>query len=184
MTAFRTIVAARADAPPRVVTLAPEAWASTWASRPGEPVRVGLRRHSEGDARAVSAAAAGKAWRRHPAEEQEDERVEAYNAIVMALLVARVACDPDDASIGYWEAGAADDAVPMALTPAGIEYLYGEIDRMSAEDSQTAHEATDDEMAWLSGALASGSVWGSMSVEAVARTRRLLAYAIAQMGHQ
>ena len=170
---------ARASAPPHVVTLPAEAWATTWKTRPDGPVRIGLRRHSEGDARAVSAAAAQKAWLLHPADEQSEERIEAYNAGVLARMVGRVACDPDDVSIPYWEM--ADDAVPAALTPGGIEFLYGEIDRFHVEDSPTAHEAGDDELAWLAGALATGDVWRSMAVDDVARARRMLAYAMRQM---
>ncbi len=184
MSTFRSVIESRTAAPPRVVSLPASAWATTWKNRQTEPVKVGLRRYSEGDARAVSSAASTKACRLHPGDGEEDERVDAHNATLMALVVARSACDPDDFAISYFgrdDGTGADDVVPMALTPEGIEFLYGEIDRMLVEESPIGAEATDDDLAWLAGALTKGEAWGSMSVAAVARARRLLANVIEQL---
>ncbi len=179
MSAFRSVIAAKSNAPARVVTLPASAWAPSWAARPDGGVRIGLRLYAEADATAARAAASGSAWRLHPGESEENERVEAYNGALMALMVARSTCHAEDASLPFWEV--ADDAVPTALTPGGIEFLFGEIDRMLVEDSPTAPEAGDEEMAWLSAALASGEVWRSLDVAQVTRARRLLAAAIEQM---
>ena len=184
MGTFRAAVVARTNKPARVVSLPASAWAHPPDDATGD-VQMGLRPYSEADAIRVRAEAAGRAWRQHPQHEDADARIDAFNGILMALLVAQCCCSSVDATIGYFgrEDGAgAEEHAQRKLTPGGIEFLFGELDALMTEDSPIAPMAGDSDLAWLSTALADGKVWGAMSAGDVRRVRRMLMRAITDMG--
>ena len=171
--------------PPRTVTLPASAWATTYPDRPAGDIEVGLRLYSEADAVQVRAAAAQRAWRDHPQESDEEERVLAGNGAVMALLVARAACKPDDARVpffGHATMGGADDIVPLALTPKGVEFLFDHLNTLLLEESPSMPEADDEDLGWLAEALGggedAGDVWAGLDAIEERRARRLLGAAI------
>jgi hypothetical protein len=174
--------------PPRTVTLPASAWATSYPDRPLGDVEVGLRLYSEADAVQVRAAAAQRAWRDHPQESDEEERVLAGNGAVMALLVARAACKPDDARVpffGHATMGGADDLVPLALTPKGIEFLFDHLNTLLLEESPSMPEADDEELGWLAEVLGGGEeqgdVWAGLDAIEQRRARKLIGAAIEMM---
>lgn len=184
MATFTQTLAARSNAPVRVVTLPLSAWASQYQDRPAGDVQIGLRRYAEGEAVRARAAASQIAWKLHPERGDSDARDEAYNGLVMAKLVAWSCCDPRDVSISYFGTATgigAEDVLPLALSPKGIEWLFGELDALLTEEGPTAPEADDDDLAWLSGALAEGKAWGRLPANETRAVRRLLARAIYAM---
>jgi hypothetical protein len=177
------------NAPPRVVVLPATAWATTYPDRPAGDVDVGLRLYAEADAVLARAAAAQQAWRLHPQDADVDERVAAGDGALMAWLVARCTCKPDDAARPFFGGalGGAESLVPLALTPKGIEWLFDELNRLLLEESPTVPEADDEDLAWLAEQLgggevenddASGDVWAGISPLEARRARRLLGAAI------
>lgn len=179
---FRQRIAARPNTPAKVVALAPSLWAQTWPDRQTEDAQVGLRLYSETDAQQARAAAAQKAFRLHPQEDDEDARIEAYNGALMVLLVARSTCDPEDVSIPFFGShdGAVADILPLALTPKGIEYLFEELEILTSEQA-TNPEASDEELAWLADQIRSGEVWGKLPADTARRIKRLLGRSIDDM---
>lgn len=180
---FRAVLAARPNTPPRVVMLDPSAWASTYSDRKTEPVRIGLRLYSEGAAVQARASAAQRAWKLHPQEADEDLRIEAYNATLMAWLVAHATCDPEDLTLPFFgtERGGAEDIVPLALTPKAIEFLFEELDALVTEETPTSPEAVDEDLAWLADALRTGQAWGRLPAATTRHLRRLLSGVISIM---
>ena len=165
--------------PTRVVTLPRSCWAPDYPAAPGVDVQVGLRVYSEGEAVKARAAAAQRAWRLHPQPEDEEERVRAGNGALMAHLVALCATKPQDRSTRYFGSpqGGAEDVVPLALTPGGIEYLYGELDALVSAENPNAREASDADVEWLAAVLASGAL-SRLSPREARRVRRLLGAAV------
>jgi hypothetical protein len=146
---------------------------------------VGLRFYSEADAVQVRAAAAQRAWRDHPQPDDEEERVLAGNGALMAMLVARGTCQPDDAATPYFGnalIGPADDLVSLALTPKGIEFLFDALNSLLLEDSPSVPEAGDEDLAWLADVLGggedAGDPWAGLDAIETRRARRLLGAAI------
>ena len=166
--------------PARVVTLPVSAWVPDYAPR--EDVLVGLRIYSEAEAVEARAAAAGRAWKLHPQDADEEERVTAGNGALMAWLVARCATKPADRTVRFFGSaqGGAEDVVPIALTPGGLEFLFGELEALVAAENPTAPEADDEDIIWLIERLNNRALDGIGAVE-VRRARRLLASAISWM---
>lgn len=180
---FRAAMAAASTTPVRVVKLPPSAWANTWADRKGEPVDVGLRLYAEADAVQARASAAQIAWRKHPQGADEDLRLDAFNGAVMAHVVARGTCDPQDATLPFFGSheGAVVDIVPEALTPKGIAYLFDEIEAAMVAEGATSPEAEDADLTWLADALRSPETWNRLPLQAHRRVRRMLARVIADL---
>jgi len=178
--AFRRVVDAQQKIlPTRVVLLPAAAWNRDYPGAPGVAVEVGLRLYSEAEAVQARAAAAQRAWRLHPQAEDEQERVLAGNGALMAWLLARCATKPGDRRIPFFGGpqGGAEDVVSIALTPAGVEHLYEELDRTIAAERPTSPEASDQDIERLVAALRAGAL-GRLSVLDARRARRALAAAI------
>ena len=171
--AFSAIVTRDERKPARVVTLPASCWARTWADRPLDDVPVGLRVPAEAELVQARAEGAQRCWRDHREEQDEQGRIERYNSFLMARVVARGTTDAEDATASYF-GEYADDKVTEALTPSGIEFLYGEIDRLHIEESPIAPEATHDEVIALAEALRSGAAWKGIDGAVIARARRML----------
>ncbi len=176
MAVFRQLVEARAVLPPLVVSLPPSAWADTWNGKQDVPVDIGLRLISEAEASNARAEAARKARDFHVDPDDEDGRIEAYNGNLMVLALARATCQPDNIAEPYWQV--AEDSIARALTPAGIELLYGHLDTLTLAEAPTMPEATDAEIAALARALLDGSAWSGMTGAAGHRVKRLLAVCV------
>jgi hypothetical protein len=165
--------------PPRTVWLPPNAWATTYRDRPSTDVEVGLRLYSGAEATRSRAAAAQKAWQLHPQESDVDERCAAGDDVLMAWLVALCTCKPDDIARPFFggELGA-EDIVPLALTPKGIEFLFDALDQLLLEESPTVPEADDEGLLWLGEVLTEGDPFAGLTEIEARRARRLLAGAI------
>src|SRR5690606_2820165 len=72
-----------------------------------------------------------------------------YNKALMAWVVARVICDPNDASKGHPTFRAAEDTVPLALTGEAISAIYDTWEILHAEVSPIIVGATNEEIASL-----------------------------------
>jgi hypothetical protein len=175
--AFSAIVARDERKPARVVKLPASCWARTWADRPLDDVEVGLRVPAEAELVQARAEAAQRCWRDHREERDEAGRIERYNSFLMARVVARGTTEAEDASVQYF-GEYADDKVTEALTPNGIEFLYGEIDRLHIEESPIAPEASHDEVVRLAEALRTGAAWKDANGAVIARARRMLRHVI------
>ncbi len=181
MSTFRKAVEAGANKPSRVVSLPPSSWAHDYHDKRTVPVNIGLRLYSEAEAIRVRASAARRAWTMHPDEGQREDRDATFNSIVMSTLVAWATCDPTDSTISFFgreDGNGAEDVVGLALTPGAIEFLFNEIDALITEESPIAPEADDDDLAWLSAALADGKVWGTLPGAKTRAARRMIARAL------
>ncbi len=175
MSAFTAAGLAEAPKAQRVVTLALSAWVPTYRDKPEGDAQVGLRIPSQAELESARAEAAAKAWRLHPNAEDADDRLDARNGVLMALVVARGTCQPDDLHAPYF-AAMADDLVPCAWTPGTIEMLFERIDLLLIEESPIAPALDDDGVAVLAEALRIGSAWAGVDTATAQRARRLLRY--------
>ena len=171
---------AETGAPAKVVTLPPGAWATTYPERPGGDVLIGLRRYAEAEAVQARAAASGRAWRLHPQEADEAERVIAGDGALMAWLVARGTCQPEDRSAPYFGVTGpdgvrmpSDDVVQIALTPKGIEFLFNALQTLLVEESPTTPQADDDALVQLADVLTAPETIVALGPHAERRVRRL-----------
>lgn len=164
-----------ACAPPRTVILPLGAWKTTYPDRPAGDVEVGLRVYAEAEAVLARAAAAQEAWRLHPQESDEDERVAAGNGALMARIVACCATKPDDARRPYF---GAEDLVALALNPKGVEFLFEHVNGLLVEDGPTVPEADDEDLCWLAEQLGAEDPCAGLGPLAARRARRLLGAAI------
>jgi hypothetical protein len=151
--------------PLKVVRLAPEDFAGTWADRPREGIAVGLRLVSDAD----------EAEARHLASETSRDvdgvlqAADEYNDQLVASIVGAAICDPNDDSRDPPALPIMRDMIRQRLTSRAIRRLYNELDVLAADVSPAAREAGDDEVAELAEFLADPDA--SISN----RARRLLA---------
>ncbi len=133
MAVFRQVVEARANLPRLVVHLPASAFADTWSDRPTTDAEIGLRLISEAESANARAEAARKAWRLHGSDDDEEGRIECYNGALMVEALARATCLPDDINANFWQMPTM--TIPQALTPAGIELLYGHLDTLAGSST-------------------------------------------------
>ncbi len=196
MSTFSNLIAAP-TAPPAlaVLPLPASAWATAYRGRRPETAdgadTIGLRLPSVADLEHARRKASRLAWRAHPEDGDGEGRIQVYNERVMAIVVARGTCRPDDARLAYFPLGdgvgeelpgLADDVVPLALTVQAVEWLYEEIDRLMVESSPVAPLATVGEVRALARGLEDGSAWEGVSSVDTARARRLLLYVARILG--
>ena len=174
MGTFKRIILERAALPPLVVEVPVTSWADTCLDKPTGPVEIGLRLISESEAASARSEAAKKAWRAHPLEADEDARVEAYNGALMAIALGRATCQADDINVAFREWPCPADMIALAMTPAGIELLYGHLDTLTMAEAPSMPEASDDDIAAVATALLDGSAWTNVSGAHAHRIRRLL----------
>lgn len=139
---------------PLVVELGPGDFASDWQSRPVRPFPVGLRLPSEDDVQTARV----QADKRLEALDLKDQgsAVEAWNDALMAFAVARCICDPRDVLSESPLLPLAEDTIGQALTSAAIRRLFDALERLQAEQSPLAPEATDEELVTLAAAIETG----------------------------
>ena len=128
------------------------AFADTWEDKPKTTICVGLRTIATQDLRTARAQAAEMANRCHPDVAPEDGDkfgawIEAYNDMLMAWIVARGTCDPNDVNmpVEVWAAGP-EDLVPLTLTKGGKQLLFDRWEMMTIAVDPTGRMASDDEL--------------------------------------
>src|SRR5690606_14499881 len=104
--------------PLRTFRIEPNQFADAWASKPRRSVVVGLRLLSSDEETTADVVARKKALQEYPDGGPDQDAF--YNKALMAWVVARVICDPNDASKGHPTFRAAEDTVPLALTGEAI----------------------------------------------------------------
>lgn len=145
MSTFRALRQRPGEHPPAAtVPLAPDAYATDYERRPPEPVSVGLRLLSETDLQSARACAVRTAVDMFRDDAHELERIEAYNDALMRELVARAACDPNDARTPFFPGD--EEEVRIALTDDGVRYLYDELERVKLERSPLVVPASEDDV--------------------------------------
>jgi hypothetical protein len=164
---------------PRVVELPGDAFADTWGGRPklGKTVRVGLRLTSAADLQYFRTEASKRAVRTFP--EDEARRVEAFHDAFCREALGRALCQPDDASLPFWDVQC--DAVFVALTPAGVRLLCEEYEVLKAATDPLGVEVDDERLHALGELIAAGDVWAELPFERARKVRRLLSRAIAMI---
>lgn len=102
----------------------PDVFASTWESRPSEPVLLGLRLISARDR--IDIRRRAKEYADGDATESGNW-LECYNLALMRLYVARGLCDPNDVNKASDILQAPDHQVWYALTELGTRWLFEEL---------------------------------------------------------
>jgi hypothetical protein len=163
-------------AAPRVVELPGTAFADTWGNRPklGKTVKVGLRLTSSADLQYFRTEASKRAARAFP--DDEERRIEAFHDAFCREALGRALCQPDDASLPFWDVQA--DAVFVALTPAGVRTLCEEYEVLKAATDPLGEEVDDARLHALGELIAAGDAWSAMPFEQARKVRRLLGRAL------
>jgi hypothetical protein len=159
-----------------VVEMEPSLWADGRKSKPTAAVNVGLRLLAEETFTRARAVSIKHAWANHARAEDEDLRVECYNARLMGELMAEAACMPNDHTQKFFEH--ADIKIFLDLTPEGIRYLWDHYEAFAVSTSPTAPEATDEELLELGDSLLAGDLFEGLDLEQSKHVRRLLKAAL------
>lgn len=135
--------ALKGPAPPeRVVTLSTTIFKDDYASKPeGPTVRVGIVRASATDYEQARSIALKEADNRYHRVIDPVEWYDAFASKVMCTIAARASCRADDQSKTWMLA--AEDNLPLALTPEGVRTIWDEIRRLHREKDIT-HPIADD----------------------------------------
>lgn len=148
------------------------AFSDTWGEKPAEPIKIGLRTVAERDIQDARREAARIAWKSHPEQDDIEAREDAYNSALVLRALASSACQPEDASLPFWDAQ--ESMLEVALTSEGLLHLWHELELLHAAETPLAREATDDEVARLAASLLDGSVMSGLNRADAARLRRHL----------
>lgn len=115
---------ARAALPLWVGEVPPTVWAQTWADRPREVIKLGLRSLSEESLSQVSSVASARATRFQPsASPDSDLWIGEYNRAIVSLTIGRALCSPESADVPFWDYP--DLVAPSALDSKGALWLWG-----------------------------------------------------------
>lgn len=171
MTTLRALRSRVGERPPAAtMLLEPTAYASDYQHRPDEPVAVGIRLLSEADVQAAKAAAARVAVDLYEDERLAEERDLAYNDALVREVVARVACDPNDARNPFFPGD--EEEVRLALTSDGCRAIYDEWEAQAVSRSPLQPVATEEDVAALPATWARAA--GLLQGPEQRRMRRLL----------
>ena len=162
--------------PPKTVLLEPDAFAPAWGHRPKNAVAVGLQNLSDDDE--TTARSEAEKTTNRLGHENRENRIDAFNDSLMAELVARSVCDPNDVRNEQANLPMPEDHLRTALTPAGIRYLYDEIERLKIESSPLHPEATDDQLSELVEALSADDILATLGPVREKRVRRYLLFCL------
>lgn len=176
---FSRVVAAEPKKPALVVPLEPHAFADTWKDKPTTTERIGIRSISEKTYIDARASAARSAWALHPEENEEDDRIAAYNDSLMAVCVGE-ACTAADSIDEPYFGTMAEDKARISLTSEGLRTLFGALEQHIVGGSPIAPQATDEDISRL--AEIAPAALRSMSEGRSRRLRRLLAHVLAELG--
>lgn len=176
MSAFSQVeVVAAARKPVHTAVVPLSAFSDAWKARPAASVCAGFRPLCADDVRAIRSMASDEAFKLHPRDADESNRVDAFNDAVMRLAIARSACDPNDVERPWGVLGAAaDDNVAVMLSVGGVRSLYDEVERAAVLSSPTRSDASDADLLELFDLLP--LALERMTVERKARVRRWLGF--------
>lgn len=164
----RGVTSAPTEAPvsakdaPIVVTLPPSAFAQSWAGKPNEPVRIGLRLCSESTHDKARANATVSADRFYPeASRNSESYVEHWNGQIVRGVMAEAVCQPHDVTRSWFKAMAAD-LVGVAFTEKGILRLWQGYAELTERLSPLLRLATPEDLSDLSTRLADADAIGHL----------------------
>lgn len=170
--------------PRRVVLVAREAFAETWALRPSSDQAIGLRLISSAEVQGAMAAGAEQVGRWH--QDRESGRLhdlataaDAYNDAFMRHAVARGTCDPNAVDKPYF--ALAEDTVRDALTEEGVRYLWDELRILHVTSSAAILPAQPAEIAQLARILLDGSALEALDPQDRPELLRLVSHVRAML---
>lgn len=173
--------------PPSFALVAPAAFADTWSDKPREPVAIGLRLIADSDLHAARAQAAARANTAHPDVDLQESDLfnaqlwaDSYHCALMAWIVARGMCDPNDVSLPWKPFEAApEDMARDCLSANGVGFIFDAWERMRIASDPTQREADAGELDELVG-LMQERLPHALRVRAI-RVRRLLAFCLDEL---
>lgn len=158
-------------------------FADDYPNRPAVDVAIGLRLLSVKDLELVRAQAAEEAIALYDDHKggvtDEDARADHFNDALLRGAVARAACNPNDASLPYWEAP--DLSVQVALTAEGVRHIWDALVRHHIGSGVGYQPAPDDDLAKLARILQRDSALSLLPDGARAEVGKLLAYCLEQL---
>lgn len=154
------------------LVVGPTAFADDYKERPGDDSCIGLRLLSEQDI----VFARGEAAKLAVSIEEPEARLETYNDALMRYLVARAACDPNNATEPFFPD---EDIAFRALSVEGTKALYDAYERLTIETSPVQPEATAEDL--LGVAELAVKALPMLPPERASRVRRLLGFCILEM---
>ena len=166
------IVASAMKAPLRTIRIPPSGFAATYAHRPTEPAPIGLVLVAEETMARAQAMALQEAWETHPQREEQELRVDAFNAALMSNLLCRACVSPHDATKLYFP-DAPEIQFRSALTVESVRRLWEAYGRMATEESPLSREASNDDVMKLCAAFGAGLL-ERLDPATARRVRRLL----------
>jgi hypothetical protein len=181
MSAFSEI-ASTGKKPDHIVTLGPDAFATSWPHKPVKAVPVGLLFLSEGDCLTIRAEASKRATELHPNGPSVDpDWIDARNDELLAWALSRSLCKPTDATEAFFsDHGQDEDIITEALLPQTIRHLWDELERVTIASSPVRIEATDDEIDQLSDLLRSGAIGNLVRTQQI-RLRKLCSFMLDEL---
>jgi hypothetical protein len=159
--------------PARTSLLRASAFQAEWERRPPGEVAVGIRCLSHEETMTCGAEAAKEAVANGRTGE---EAVRRYNEALMAWALGYACCDPNNATLPYFDSG--DASVRAALTPEAVAFLFGELELAHAAESPTRPEADDADLADLAVLLMTPEDWSHLPGPKARRVRRWLRYVL------
>ncbi len=178
MTAFRDILAAKNRIPERHVVLKKDAFAETWEGKPPEDLALGLRKISDTNIQTARAEAAKYAVMMH---QDREGQIECFNDALMRWAIVYGTCDANDIDVQAQVFSGSEENVRNALTSQAIRFVWDELERYHIETSPLVVAATDEQIEQLGKRLAAKVLPGMMTVGAMNRSRKLLAFVLQEI---
>ncbi len=187
MGAFGRKQVAMAKVPSHIIELPLSAFADSYkdkrghVDKPDGPAKVGFRLVAEERFNKARSEAAKEAWRLHPDEGDEPNRIDYFNEKLIGQIVAFATTEADDVTQPFF-GEMPEDKVFRVLTSQGIRRLYDEFEAFAISVSPTAPEASDADLDVLADGLMSGELLTSMDIDTARRARRLLRHVLDLVG--
>jgi hypothetical protein len=180
MSAFDKLTSDLQIQPAKVVVLRENHWATTFASKPANPIQVGLRQLSVADRELVRQFVSKATI--EAVESGADANVAAYTTSLVSTVAAAI-CHPRDAKREHDLFGCPNDILPIAFTEQTLKWLFDEIEALTVSFSPVFSEATDDEIVSLCANLETGIMARLTETDPcrAARVRRYLDFVITEL---
>lgn len=167
---------------PKTLRIRPERFADTWDMRPKDEIVVGLRVPSDDDEQSARNVASLMADRKVGLT--GDAAISAYNDALIAAMVSRAICDPNDVLRAHPIFPLADSTIPLALSTPTLKWLFDELERLKIQQSPLFLEITDEETHELVDALCMDDPFVGVSEMTAAHARRYLKFALDLMNER
>lgn len=154
----------------------PDHFADTWDNKPIGGIELGIRVPCEHDIQGARTEAI-KAVRNAAVDDDED-RVQVFNDMLMCCAVASAICDPNDVRSPHPFFDMAEDMVPLALKPKTIQYIFDLTEALHVEQSPVFPEVTPQEEARLADILTQDAPYAGVDRVAAMKARRFLRMAL------